>query len=102
MSQFTGLDVSIPKGSLTPFNGYYFKLKCSKVVGDIVMESEFQTIIIASEYNVPVLGVSIPNNMVSRRINLDEQVMVTIDYDKSRADDLTYKITFIYQEVEVA
>jgi hypothetical protein len=65
-------NVTIPAGSLTPYNGYYFKMNASKTDGDVVMETEFQVIIIASDYNVPVLGVSIPNNMVSRRINLDE------------------------------
>jgi hypothetical protein len=102
MTQFTGTTVSIPAGSLTPYNGYYFKMNASKDDEGTLLETQFQIIIIASEYNVPVLGVSIPGNMVSRRINLDEQIIVTLDYSETRADDLSYRLTFIYQEVEVA
>lgn len=88
--------ISLPASTFYPFNAYSFQLKAEKASAN--KKGDSQVAIIITEYDIPLLGVSMPNYLITKKINFNEDVFIDLVYDQNLADNLAYKLDIIYED----
>lgn len=69
--------MSFPKKTFLPYKSYRMTLSVQK--GD--RESNFQVIILFQELDLPQLALDIPPNILTSRVNLNDEIFITMMYD---------------------